>query len=927
VPQARPGDPGRPGAPAGRPGSTVAGRYRLDAPLATTLPGSERWSATDQILARRVTVTLVQGPRTAAVLDAARRAALVVDPRLARILDVGSADGTGYVVTEAVEGRSLAALAARAPLGPDQARAVVGEAAAALEAARRRGVHHLALRPESVVLTSASRVVVEGLAVDGELLGAGGGGAHAKSRADTVGLVRVLYAALTGRWPAASSAPAPAVPTFDEWSAGPALAPAGDAADVDPGLPAAPTHDEVPLPPADLVPGVPADLDTLCVVTLGPHDDGPHSPGELVRELEPWRAVRSDEIFRAADAGRWPALPDQAGSRDPGGSTTPAPPTGSSPMSDDQHGSTPTDEGTPKPGAGAAGAGAAAGAAGSGAAGSGAAAGAAGSGAAAGATAAGSSAAAQGAAAGAAAGSVARQTVRSALGAVRGAGSRRPGTPPPAAAGPGAFPPAAPTAPVRSTTRPTPVAPPAAAATPTPDAAADAAATSAEAAAGASTPATGTTEAPPAIPPARSGSAAEPATATAPGMPPAIPPAGRAESAPTTPTPAAQDAEAQDPEAQDPKTRDAKAPDAPADVAPAAGSSSADADAEGRQPAKAADQAVAGITSVGAASAGAAATGAPADGTAGAAPAAPASPVRRSASAFSSGAPRPAGAESAPAPAPAWPTPAPGSRPAPAARADDAAPTAALFGTPEAPATSGGSSEPGRPAWDLPFPAEEPAPSFGQRRFDPTRWVIGLVAVAVVVGLVIAIGNVLAPFGSGGDDSAGTTPAPSASAPAPDQSAPAAAEGEQEPAPQTAPPVIAAVSSIDPSDGDGEHEELVGRLTDGDPATSWYTHTYNRPDFAGFKDAVGLVITLQAPATVTSVTLDVNGSGGNVEVRSTDAANPTAGDVLASGPLSAQTVLTLSQPTETQSIVLWFTALAQAPDGANKIEISSLAVS
>lgn len=925
MPQARPGDPGRPGAPAGRPGSTVAGRYRLDAPLATTLPGSERWSATDQILARRVTVTLVQGPRTAAVLDAARRAALVVDPRLARILDVGSADGTGYVVTEALEGRSLAALAARAPLGPDQARAVVGEAAAALEAARRRGVHHLALRPESVVLTSASRVVVEGLAVDGELLGAGGGGAHAKSRADTVGLVRVLYAALTGRWPAAPSTPAPAVPTFDEWSAGPAPAPAGDAPRVDPGLPAAPTHDEVPLPPADLVPGVPADLDTLCVVTLGPHDDGPHSPGELVRELEPWRAVRSDEIFRAADAGRWPALPDHAGSRDPGGSTTTAPPTGSSPMSDDQHGSTPTDEGTPEPGAGAAGTGAGAGVAGSGAA--------------AGATAAGSSAAAQGAAAGAAgaaAGSVARQSVRAALGAVRGAGSRRPGTPPPAAAGPGAFPPAAPTTPVRSTTRPTPVAPPAAAATSTPDAPADEAATSAGAAVGASTPATGTTgtsgttEAPPAIPPARSGSAAEPAGATAPGMPPAIPPAGRAESAPTTPTPSAQDATAQDATAQDAEARDPQAPDLkapaePADVTPASGSTPAEGGRE--QPAKAADQAVAGITSVGAASAGTAATGAPADAAAGATPAAPASPVRRSASAFSSGTPRPAGAESAPAPAPAWPTPAPGSRPAPAPRADDVAPTAALFGTPGAPAASGGTSDPGRPAWDLPFPAEEPAPSFGQRRFDPTRWVIGLVAVAVVVGLVIAIGNVLAPFGSGGDDSAGTTPAPSATAPAPEQSAPAAAEGEQDPAPQTAPPVIAAVSSIDPSDGDGEHEELVGRLTDGDPATSWYTHTYNRPDFAGFKDAVGLVVTLQAPATVTSVTLDVNGSGGNVEVRSTDAANPTAGDVLASGPLSAQTVLTLSQPTETQSIVLWFTALAQTPDGANKIEISSLTVS
>jgi hypothetical protein len=167
-----------------------------------------------------------------------------------------------------------------------------------------------------------------------------------------------------------------------------------------------------------------------------------------------------------------------------------------------------------------------------------------------------------------------------------------------------------------------------------------------------------------------------------------------------------------------------------------------------------------------------------------------------------------------------------------------------------------------------------------------------------------------------------TATAPPAEAPA-DGGDPAA-----EPAPATAPPVVVGVNSIDPSDGDGEHEELVGRITDGDPATTWYTHTYNRADFAGFKDAVGLVITLQAPATVSTITIDGTGTGGNVEVRATDAANPTAGDVLAGGALaSPQTVLTLAQPTETQSIVLWFTSLSQTPDGANKIEISGLAVS
>lgn len=870
--QSRPGDPGRRGDPAGRFGSTVAGRYRLDEPRHGDLPGAERWTATDQILARRVTVTLVTGPRAAAVLDAARRAALVVDPRLARILDVGTADGTGYVVTEAVDGRSIAELAARAPLAPDQARAVVGEAAAALEVARRRGVHHLALRPEAVVLTSGSRVVVEGLAVDGELLDAAGGGAHAMSRTDTVGLVRVLYAALTGRWPAAATTTTAAVPTFDEWAA---ESPDAPSAPVDPGLPAAPDHDGSPAAPADLVPGVPADLDTLCVVTLGPHDDGPHSPGELVRELEPWRAVRADEVFRAADSGRWPALTDSPAPPRPDGGTptgtTTAPPTGSSPMSDDEQPTSPTPDGdTPAEGSPAAKAGRTAGrTAGGGAAAAGGAAGAAAAtGTTAGATGAGAGPAsgvgaasatgaaattAAGAGAGAAAGTaaagtgVARQSVRSAFGAAQGPGTRRPGTPPPAV----------------------PVGP----------------RTSGPASDG---PSDAPGDTPPSVPPARSGSAAEPAPAAGPDMPPAIPPAGRGassgdrEASSTAPRPGTA------PAAGDREAR--REQDDPRDDRPAAG-----------------DAAVAGLAAAAASTrpepARASAEDASTAGSAGTSgPSGP--PVRRTTSAFATVTPEPQPAPEAPAVAVGATDPEP-------------------LGAADAP---GG---PGHPDWDLPFAADEPSRGPGQRRFDPTRWVLGLVAIGVVVGVVIAIGNVLRPWDGGGDDSAGAVPVatPTVTAPPAPEDGGDDGAGDDEEAPATEPPVIATVTTIDPSDDDGEHEELVGRLTDGDPATAWYTHTYNRPDFAGFKDAVGLVITLQQPATVSAITLDVNGSGGNVEVRSTDGANPTAGDVLAAGPLSPQTVLTLAQPTETQSIVLWFTALAQAPDGANKIEISTLSVS
>ena len=40
-----------------------------------------------------------------------------------------------------------------------------------------------------------------GLALDGALLGRGLGDARTTTRVDTVGLVRLLYTALTGRWP------------------------------------------------------------------------------------------------------------------------------------------------------------------------------------------------------------------------------------------------------------------------------------------------------------------------------------------------------------------------------------------------------------------------------------------------------------------------------------------------------------------------------------------------------------------------------------------------------------------------------------------------------------------------------------------------------------------------------------------------------
>ena len=251
-----------------KPGLLVVARYRLEEPLAADLLGVQPWAAIDQILDRPVRVSLIEGSDTALTLDAARRAALISDAHLTRVLDVLHDGGRDFVVTEPYAGATLADLVEAGPLSAGAARAVIGCAAKALESARRRGVHHGALRPTSIRIHNGM-VRVTGLGIDGTV-------PHTRtpatgdeaSREDALALVGLLHYALTGVLPSA----------------------AYPAAALDPQAPV-PAHqgpDDVLAPPRELVPGVPNDLDTLCVVTLGPHDDGPHSPGELVNELAPW---------------------------------------------------------------------------------------------------------------------------------------------------------------------------------------------------------------------------------------------------------------------------------------------------------------------------------------------------------------------------------------------------------------------------------------------------------------------------------------------------------------------------------------------------------------------------------------------------------------------------------------------------------------
>lgn len=257
-----------------QPGTVMVDRYRLTGSAATDLAAAHAWEAHDQILDRPVRVTFVEGPHAAAALDAARRAALVADPRLCRVLDVGTTDlgdgETSYVITEPYTGETLTQIISRGLVDAQQARALMGEAATALAAAHQRGVHHLALRPEAVRV-DGHRVVVTGLGVDAGVAGLEVPGRQGAAT-DARGLVALGYYALTARWAGD--------PLEVDWITPDAVRP----------LPAQTGPDGV-VPVSELVPHVDEQVDQLVRRTFSGGEDAPDGPDDVVAALEPWGAV------------------------------------------------------------------------------------------------------------------------------------------------------------------------------------------------------------------------------------------------------------------------------------------------------------------------------------------------------------------------------------------------------------------------------------------------------------------------------------------------------------------------------------------------------------------------------------------------------------------------------------------------------------
>jgi hypothetical protein len=219
----------------------------------------------------------------------------VEDPRLVRVLDVGTDGAVSFIVEEPLTGSlPMSHLLQGGGLPSEEVRRLVGEAASALEKARHRGLHHLALTPSTILRLPDGPVKLRGLATEAALLDTDSASDDLASRLDAVGLVRIIYAGLTARWPA--SAPEAAWPVTHV------------------GLEPAPTMVGGVAAPSEIAVGVPADLDLICRQTLS-DDRGPITPGDLANQIAPWsRQAPTTDATRGLGVGR-PAGPSSSSTR------------------------------------------------------------------------------------------------------------------------------------------------------------------------------------------------------------------------------------------------------------------------------------------------------------------------------------------------------------------------------------------------------------------------------------------------------------------------------------------------------------------------------------------------------------------------------------------------------------------------------------
>src|SRR5262245_51937611 len=148
---------------------TKLGPYQIVSPIEAGHHG-EQYKASDTRLNRAVAIKVLPGFSENSEMKQrleqdARTIASLNHPNICALVEISHVDGTDYLVTEYLEGETLAQRLTRGPLELDEALNVAIAIADALDKAHRHGVAHRALNPSTVMLTpSGAKLLDFGLA-------------------------------------------------------------------------------------------------------------------------------------------------------------------------------------------------------------------------------------------------------------------------------------------------------------------------------------------------------------------------------------------------------------------------------------------------------------------------------------------------------------------------------------------------------------------------------------------------------------------------------------------------------------------------------------------------------------------------------------------------------------------------------------------
>lgn len=211
---------------------------------------------------------------------------------------------------------------------------------------------------------------------------------------------------------------------------------------------------------------------------------------------------------------------------------------------------------------------------------------------------------------------------------------------------------------------------------------------------------------------------------------------------------------------------------------------------------------------------------------------------------------------------------------------------------------------------------------------DESRLALGIVAGLLVIALIIGIwglsrmgSGVDLGLGSGGDQTTLATQEPTSAAPS--------ASGPTTSGTASAKPLtnlaILSARAFDPQGDNKENDQAVGRVYDGDPATTWTSEGYNTPALGNIKDGVGVILDLGGNAKPKEVVVTQATASGYTVYLSKERALDGATKVGSSTALGP-TTLPVPATATGQYLIVWFTTLAPGDGGRYRASLSEVSV-